>query len=194
MSEKQDAVHPSAVVSREAIEDCILDAIREATGEDPSMDDDADAWLFSTKIHALQLPQAAAPVQSGGVVSRGAKNEHTSTWPIWLQNGPVKCRVWCQDNEQKVESLVVAYQKMRHLDWQDEIETFITIGKAGPAEWLHAEPISVVPQPVAPVQSGGVDLSGLTVYTGRDGLDRLVDLDELEALLTTTQSAAEVKS
>ena len=57
---------PSAMVSREAIEDCILDAIREATGEDPSMDDDADAWLFSTKIHALQLHQPVAPVQGGG--------------------------------------------------------------------------------------------------------------------------------
>ena len=60
-------VQPSAVVSREAIEDCILDAIREATGEDPSIDDDADAWLFSTKIHALQLPQPVTPVQSRGV-------------------------------------------------------------------------------------------------------------------------------
>ena len=58
---------PSAMVSREAIEDCILDAIQEATGEDPSTDDDADAWLFSTKIHALQLPQPVAPVQGGGV-------------------------------------------------------------------------------------------------------------------------------
>ena len=45
----------------------------------------------------------------------------------------------------------------------------------------------------SPVQSGGggVDLSGLTVYTGKDGLDRLVALMKWSTP-TTTQSAPSV--
>ena len=39
------------------------------------MDDDADAWLFSTKIHALQLPQPVTPVQSGGVDGTGNRDK-----------------------------------------------------------------------------------------------------------------------
>jgi hypothetical protein len=64
----------------------------------------------------------------------------TKDWPEWLKYGPVECRVWDHEDEQKVKTIVVAWQRTMH--GEHEIETFLSYGPPGPQEWLHADPIT----------------------------------------------------
>jgi hypothetical protein len=113
-------------------------------------------------LHPASVPQPVAPVQPSAVVAREdcvalAQKLQTISEEIGNREHPGRFK-----NEAEAEEW---YGKVKGL----EVEA-------------HAEAIYAIQLP-KPQTVGRVDLSVLTVYTGRDGLDRLVDLDELEAHL-----------